>query len=580
MRTNLFKFRNLKKNRIVLEEENKEGSFLSFFKKYGKYLIILLMLLAIITLTVGLYYAIKNFNETTKEPTNISSVVVEFDKTNEFKTNNMKPLLGGIADKLFYKRYGNIGLTEGVILVVKEVPSKNGLIIFYSDGSAKLEANDGNITRIASLINGNYAINEDGELTLGAKTKEIKTTNTKVLEDGTKIVYYSDNSASILVNEKEIKLVRNSDKIVIENNRLKEITPSGVSKEKNSEKLSGIKITYYEDGTIKIEEKNKTYIVRNKEDIKIEKNKVSFPNNNNAKTTLKDINLKDGSKLIYYTDGSAEIKKATESIMVRQSKDIVYDEKRVIEIIETKYAHESSTNITGDNKEIKYLNNGGALIKNQNGTYEYVYENSDIKYDENNNIKTNVNTIKEKKHKTTPDGIIIIDLEDNNSIIISDDGYRIVETKNIIYDVDGYIAKIIGDEEITADIEGSVSDNRFTINNNSGKTIKYMVVLEESPNYQDYAPKRLDTRFLKFNIVANSEYLENQNVEKKLEIGTILEGNAIIENETYILYESTLENGEYATINLGMWLDYKDITNEYQDSVFVGTIKVYSETIK
>lgn len=578
MRTNLFKFRNLKKNNIVLEEENVNGPFLSFFKKYGKYLIILLMLLAIIALIIGLYYTMKRFNETTKVPTNISTVVVNFEKTNEFKTNNMKPLTGGIADKLFYKRYGNIGLTEGVILVVKEVPSKNGLVIFYSDGSAKLEANDGNITRIAALINGNYAINENGELTSGATTKQLRIINTKVLEDGTKIVYYSDNSASIFVDEKEIKLVRNSNKIVIENNRLKEITPSGVSKEKNIENLSGIKITYYEDGTIKVEESNNTYIVRNKEDINIEKNKVSFPNNNNA-TVLNEINLKDGSKSIYYTDGSAEIKKANESIMVRESKDIIYDEKRVIEIIETKYANESSIKVTSNNKEIKYLNNGGALIKNPNGTYEYVYENSDIKYDENSNIKDNVNTIKEKNHKTTPDGIVVIDLEDNNSIIISEEGYRIVETKNIIYDINGYIVKIIGDEDITADIETSVSDNRFKINNNSGKKIKYIVALEESDNYQEYAPKKLDTKYLKFNIVANTEYLENQIIEKKLEIGTVLEGNTTIENETYILYESTLENGEDATVNIGMWLDYEDITNEYQDSIFVGTIKVYSETI-
>ena len=38
--------------------------------------------------------------------------------------------------------------------------------------------------------------------------------------------------------------------------------------------------------------------------------------------------------------------------------------------------------------------------------------------------------------------------------------------------------------------------------------------------------------------------------------------------------------GEKAEINMGIWLDYTDITNDYQDSVFAGTIKVYTETVE
>lgn len=579
MRTNLFKFKKIKKSNIVLEEENGLSPFLLFFKNYGKYIILMIMMLAIMLLGISLYFVIKDLKSTTKVVTNINSVVVEFDKDNEFNSINMKPITGGLADKLFYNRYGNIGLIEGVILVVKEVPSKNGLITFYSDGSAKLEANDGDITRISALSNGEYGIQENGAIIIGAKTKKISIVKTDVLEDNTKIIYYSDNSCSIILpNEKETLLVRNKDRIIIENNRFIEVTPSGVAKEKNNDKVSGTKLTYYEDGTIKIEQANNTYIVRDKNDIKID-NKVTFINNNYA-TVLNEINLKDGSKLIYYTDGSAEIRKANESIMIRESKDIIYTEKRVIEIIETKYANESSVKNTSDNKEIKYLNNGGALIKNQNGKYEYVEENSTIKYTDSGYIKNDLSTIKETNHKTTPNGTIVIDLENGKSIIITEEGYRIVDTNKIVYDIDGNIVKIIGDEEITADIEGSVSDNRFVITNESGKKIKYMITLEVSDNYKEYAPKWLDTKFLRYNIVENTNYIENKTFDKKLEIGTVLEGNVKIEKETYILHEATLDNLKKAEINLGIWLDYEEITNAYQDSVFVGTIKVFTETIE
>lgn len=580
MRTNLFNFKKLKKDEIVLEEEKLDTPFLLFFKKYGKYLLLLLMLFAIISLVISLYFVIKDLDHSTKVTTNISTVLVEFDKTDEFNSVNMKPITGGIADKLFYKRYGNIGLTEGVIFVVKEVPSKNGLVTFYSDGSAKIVRNDKVIVRVSSLEGGDYGITEKGEIIIGAKTKEIKVEKEVVLEDNTKIIYYSDKSSSVIYEDKKEQiLVRNSDKIVVQNNRLLEVTPSGVTKIKKEDKVSSIKLTYYEDGTIKVEEANNIYVVRNEEDIKIEKNRVTFPNNN-AATVLREINLKDGSKLIYYTDGSAEIKKSDDSIMIRESKDIIYTEDKVIEVIETKYAKETLVKNTNDNKNVKYLDNGGILIKNPNGTYEYADENSNIKYDENGNIKDVSETIKEKSHKTTPKGDIVIDLENGESIIITGEGYRVVNTKDIVYDVDGNIVKIIGDEDDIAEVEGSVSDNRFVINNVSGNTIKYMITIEVTDNYKQYALKWLDTRFLRFNIVQNSNYLENQKFGDILEIGTTLEGNVVIDKETYILYESTLENGEKADINLGIWLDYEDITNEYQDSVFAGTIKVYTETVE
>ena len=264
--------------------------------------------------------------------------------------------------------------------------------------------------------------------------------------------------------------------------------------------------------------------------------------------------------------------------MVRQSKDIIYNDNRVIEIIETKYAHMSSEKTTLDEKEIIYLDNGGALIKNKDGTYDYVYENSDIKYDSNGNIKQVNNLVNEIDHKTTPDGVIVIDLKDGNSIIIDENGYRIVETDKIVYDNDGNIAKIVGEEDPSED--KSIYDNHFVIENKGKDKVRYMVAIEVSDNYQDYAPVKLNPIYLKYNLVANTIYLENKVLNNILPMGTVLEGNKKIDKETYILYEGVLDSGKNADITLGLWLDYDDITNDYQNSVFVGTIKIYSETIK
>lgn len=577
MKTNLFNFKKLKEDKIVLEEEKTDNPFLLFFKKNRKLLLFILFLLLLIVIVLSIYYAVTNIQEGTKVVTNINNVVVNFDASNTINTINMKPTTGGLASKDFYSRYGNIGLTEGVIFLVKELDTKNGHLLLFSDGSSMLIKDNGVIERISSLSNGEFGVREsDGSIIIGAKTKEISIVKTITLIDNTIIIYYSDNSCRVIDSTKSDMLVRNSSRLVIENNRLITIEPSGVSKELNSESKSNYKITYYEDGTIKISDNKNTYIVRNKEDVNL--NNMTYPFNN-AATITKTINLKDGSKIIYYSDGSAEyINKDNVSIMIRKSKDIIYNNERVIEVVDTKYANESSSKTTPDGAKVTYLNNAGGLIENKDGTYEYIHENSEIKYDENGNILDSVKTIKEINHKETPNGTLVINLEDGNSIIKDENGYRVVPTDKIIYDRDGNIKGISGEDDIKEDSD-SVSDNHFIIENKGNDDVKYLVTIEVSDNYQKYASKKLNPTYLKYNMVINSTYLENQKLNNLLPIGTILENNTKITKETYVLYEGTLESGKVADVTLGIWLDYTDITNEYQDSVFVGTITVYSETI-
>ena len=62
--------------------------------------------------------------------------------------------------------------------------------------------------------------------------------------------------------------------------------------------------------------------------------------------------------------------------------------------------------------------------------------------------------------------------------------------------------------------------------------------------------------------------------------GSQLEGGLMVNKNTYILREGTLENGETLKISLGIWASYEDITNEYQNSAFIGTIKLYADSIE
>jgi hypothetical protein len=46
-------------------------------------------------------------------------------------------------------------------------------------------------------------------------------------------------------------------------------------------------------------------------------------------------------------------------------------------------------------------------------------------------------------------------------------------------------------------------------------------------------------------------------------------------NNTYLLYEGDVDKLSTASIKIGLWIDYDNITNEYMNSAFIGTLKVY-----
>ena len=50
-------------------------------------------------------------------------------------------------------------------------------------------------------------------------------------------------------------------------------------------------------------------------------------------------------------------------------------------------------------------------------------------------------------------------------------------------------------------------------------------------------------------------------------------------NNTYLLCEGSIDKLSSTSVKIGMWIDYDTITNEYMNSAFIGTVKVYVETL-
>ncbi len=685
-----------RKSEIVVEEDKKKKHPLLLFFFNHKLLSLMLLLFALMLIVLGLQLAISNLKGSIDPSDILTSLEMNFhDGTGDVNLNGNKPFTDDDAKRKLYKKYGNIGLKDGVILEVKTLTFSDKTVIYYSDGSAMILNKNGSIVRVSSLGDGSFGVDDKGNIKEGAKTLNVKLNNTVTLKDKTIIKYYSDGSAEITKNGKKI-FVRDGSTIKLSKNNeyIIKINPSGISFLKEEKKIGNSTIKYYSDGTIKVIIDNKEYVIRNDKDIKIDGNNISFPNNN-AAVVIDTKKLNDGTVVKYYSDGSAEvIKTEGEIIFVRQSGDILYNSnERISEIIEDSIGNKIYEKDTPNGDKVIIFDDGSAVIVHSNDSKEYVDENSDIKYDENGNIKNIEETGKDNKYEvvlddgtvitiyedgdavidypngdkkyvndygdikydedgniktingetsnpkdknTLPDGTIVTEFENGVIEVVEPDGDRyLVKDTDIVYDKDGNIDKINNNENkdvnkntlpdgtivtefedddkvmieypdgtvivtdkdnIKYDEDGNIEDidtglvvdmedkdeddeinNDITITNPTNKDLKYRLVIEETDNYSKYNVKRLPADFVKYQVDVDynnstPKYLNN-NIWT---IGDILEGGLKIEKDTYILYEGIIEAKSSVNVSLSLWLDYENMTNENQNSAFIGTIKAYA----
>lgn len=536
---------NKEKEKIVLEEE--QSSWILFWKKYNKLLLLILFILSLAILISGIILAVSNLSSSEKLIIKHVSVDTDLDVNSADVTVNMS-LSDSTAKKLFENNA--IFKNNGEVLLVKTVEHSQYTIKFYSDYTAiKIMKNNNYITRINSIDGKKYGIKENGVINSNADTLDITILEEKIFSWGT-VKYFSDNSAMIVGSDIDM-FVRNSKDINEDY-----IASHKVSYLKDNSMIGDVKLNYYYDGTIEVIKNNKSYLVRSVNDLTITDNNVIFKNNNEA-TITNSIKLSGGIEIDYYTDGGAIIRDGSKKISVRKSNSIIIKDNKIYEIVDNIYVDICNKKNNGN---IIYYTNGSAIIKNYNGKTVYVSDNSNIKY---NNGK--IILIDEKFEKLTEERNInsdkILKFE-SVAFIDTDEFMAIVPKDNIIYNSDGSFKEVIVDD--------GINDKKpITITNNTNDIIKYRLVIEKSDR------TNLDVSYIKYQLSVGNKYVEPIRLDNNLWINDNVSKSLSVTGINYILLERTLLPQESDSINLMLWTDYDTIPNEMQNKYFYGTLRIY-----
>lgn len=260
-----------------------------------------------------------------------------------------------------------------------------------------------------------------------------------------------------------------------------------------------------------------------------------------------------GITMLYLSDGSVEVTKENVAFFVRNSDLTSLDNKFY-------------TNLSIVSLPIK---------KEENKIY---YSNGTIK--ENNYLIVDNTKYNKINELTIHDNIKIIYYENNFAEVIKDNLSIIVEkSEHIIYDDNFFeiVDNSVNNDKI--DPKDIMDIKNITLENNNQKESNYMIVLEETNNYQKHNVTRiLPSEYINYNVYLNGNKINNQVLNNNLK-GTSRASGLSLKNNTYLIYEGKLEKLSTVTVKIGMWISYETITNKYMNSAFIGTIKVYVESL-
>ncbi len=252
-----------------------------------------------------------------------------------------------------------------------------------------------------------------------------------------------------------------------------------------------------------------------------------------------------GMNILYLSDGSAEVTYENETIFVRNG---------------------DMTNIENE----FYTNLSLVSIKIKEDSGKSYYSKNIIK--ENNTLIIDGKTYKQVKEVKANNNIKIIYYENNYAEVIKDDLSLIVEkSEHIKYD--NNIFEIVYQNKEEVNIKDLIDIKKISLSNTKTEPINYIVVFEETSDYAKYNYKVLPQEYLRYSIYANGRMYKNNLLNNNLKGKEGYNFN----NNTYLLFEGKLDRLSTTDINVGMWVDYETITNEYMNSAFIGTIKVYVE---
>ena len=260
-----------------------------------------------------------------------------------------------------------------------------------------------------------------------------------------------------------------------------------------------------------------------------------------------------GITMLYLSDGSIEVTKDGVTFFVRNSDVTSLDDKF--------YTNLSLVSMP---------------IKEEDG--KTTYSNGTIK--EGDHIIVDGTTYNKKSEKTIHDNIKIIYYDNGFAEVIKDGQSIIVEkSDHIVYD--DYIFEIVPDiKDIdNAEVSKYVDIKNITLNNTEMTDMNYMIVLEETTNYSKYGiGKRLPNEYISYNVSINGSKVGTKALDNNI-YKTNKANGLNLKNNTYLIYEGKLAKVSEVNVKIGMWVNYERITNEYMNSAFIGTVRIYGESV-
>lgn len=311
-------------------------------------------------------------------------------------------------------------------------------------------------------------------------------------------------------------------------------------------------VMFYSDKTIIIKYNDGTY----KRIFPIDGNYgINEKNEINANAIYKDLtgenkrNDKLGIDIIYLSDGSVIIDKDNVNFFVRNS-DITSNDISFF------------TNLSGVSVPIKNDNN---KIYYSNGT---IKENDYILVDNIKYLK-----IDEKK---VHNNIKVIYYDNGYAEVIYNNTSIIVEkSEHINYDDNVFEIIDSNNNGNIIDIKDIMDIKSIKLENKNTSKANYMIVLEETNDYKKHnITRRLSTEYINYNVYVNGNIVKDKVLNNKLDNTSGITNK----NNNYLIYEGEIEKLSELSIKIGMWISYENITNEYMNSAFIGTMKVYIES--
>lgn len=311
-------------------------------------------------------------------------------------------------------------------------------------------------------------------------------------------------------------------------------------------------VMFYSDKTIIIKYNDGTY----KRIFPIDGNYgINEKNEINANAIYKDLtgenkrNDKLGIDIIYLSDGSVIIDKDNVNFFVRNS-DITSNDISFF------------TNLSGVSVPIKNDNN---KLYYSNGT---IKEKDYILVDNIKYLK-----IDEKK---VHNNIKVIYYDNGYAEVIYNNTSIIVEkSEHINYDDNVFEIIDSNNNGNIIDIKDIMDIKSIKLENKNTSKANYMIVLEETNNYKKHnITRRLSTEYINYNVYVNGNIVKDKVLNNKLDNTSGITNK----KNNYLIYEGEIEKLSELSIKIGMWISYENITNEYMNSAFIGTMKVYVES--